>query len=262
MNRPVSGRRRSAGPRLFIAGPLALGNRLTLDHEARIRLTRVLRLEPGAVFTLFDGSGDEYPSRLEDRRGTVQVLDRISTKEASPLAITLVQGLCSGDRMDWVVQKATELGVMRIMPVLSAYSTARANPHHAASRLDHLRKVAIAACEQSGRNHLPLIEQPRHLASWLDALPPATEASRLLFTPGGRHALRTLPRPHDLVLLIGPEGGLAPEEEHYAQQCGFLDVGLGPRMLRTETAAIAAVSACQVLWGDLGPIGTDPGAVP
>jgi 16S rRNA (uracil1498-N3)-methyltransferase len=238
-----------------------LGNRLTLDHEACIRLTRVLRLEPGAVVTLFDGSGDEYPSRLEDRRGTVQVLERISTKEASPLAITLIQGLCSGDRMDWVVQKATELGVVRILPALSSYSTARANPHHAASRLDHLRKVAIAACEQSGRTHLPLIEQPRELASWLDELPPAREVSRLLFTPGGKHALRTLPGPrHDLVLMVGPEGGLAPEEEHHARQCGFLDVGLGPRVLRTETAAITAVSACQVLWGDLGPIDTDPGA--
>lgn len=253
MTTPASGRRRSAGPRLFVGMPLAQGNRVMLDRETSSRLTRVLRLEPGAAVTLFDGSGDAFFARLEDRRGTVQVLERAITNEASPLGITLLQGLCSAERMDWVVQKSTELGVETIAPVLSAHSTARANPRHATSRLDHLRKVAIAACEQSGRNLLPHIEQPRELADWLTGLPPHTTTGRLLCTPGGHHALRDLPAPQDgLILLVGPEGGLSSEEEWLAKQHGFLDVGLGPRMLRTETAAMAAMAACQALWGDLG----------
>lgn len=250
---PASGRRRGAGPRLFVGLPLTQGGRITLDHEASTRLTRVLRLEPGAAVTLFDGSGDEFPSRLEDRRGTVQVLERVVTTGTSPLAITLLQGLCTAERMDWVVQKTTELGVATIIPILSAHSTARANPKHAASRLDHLRKVAIAACEQSGRNLLPSITPPKDLATWLVELPHQPPTGRLLCTPGGRHALRDLPMPQDdLILLVGPEGGLSAEEEQLARRHGFLDVNLGPRMLRTETAAMAAMAVCQALWGDLG----------
>jgi 16S rRNA (uracil1498-N3)-methyltransferase len=155
--------------------------------------------------------------------------------------------------MDWVVQKTTELGVATIMPVLSAHSTARTNPGHAASRLDHLHKVTIAACEQSGRNLLPCIAEPKELAACLAELPAHPAAGRLLCTPGGHHALRDLPVPQDnLILLVGPEGGLSAEEEQLARRHGFLDVNLGPRMLRTETAAMAAVAACQALWGDLG----------
>ena len=253
MIKPASGRRRSTGPRLFVATPLAQGSFTTLDRETSARLIKVLRLEPGVPLTLFDGCGGEFLARLEDRQGTVQVLNHINTDEPGRLAITLLQGLCTAERMDWVVQKTTELGVETIVPVVSSHNTARANPRHATSRLDHLRKVAIAACEQSGRNLLPHISQPRELAPCLAELPPHPATTRLLCTPGGEHALGDLPAPQGgLVLLVGPEGGFSSQEEQLARQHGFLAVGLGPRMLRSETAAITAVAACQVLWGDLG----------
>lgn len=253
MIKPASGRRRSAGPRLFVETPLAQDSRIMLDRETSARLIKVLRLEPGAPLTLFDGCGGEFLARLEDRRGTVRVLNHLNTDHINNLAITLFQGLCTAERMDWVVQKTTELGVETIVPVMSTHNTARANSRHATSRLDHLRKVAIAACEQSGRNLLPRISQPRELAACLAELPPHPVTGRLLCAPGGEHVLGDLPvPPGGLVLLVGPEGGFSAEEEQLARQHGFLAVGLGPRMLRSETAAIAVVAACQVLWGDLG----------
>ncbi len=176
---------------------------------------------------------------------------RQTKEKESPLAIRLVQGISRGARMDVVVQKSAELGVHRITPVLTDYSVVKLEPEKAASRREHWLRICQSACEQCGRNTLPLIDLPRPLEDWLrDSRGAGT--TRIVLNPGVGESVSKLPRPNGAVsLLIGPEGGLSDRERTICEQEGFTSVSLGPRILRTETAALAALAVLQAFWGDL-----------
>lgn len=238
--------------RVYVDAPLAPGAAVTLSGSAAAHVSRVLRLAGGDPLTLFNGDGADYAARLGARHGatvTVTVGERSAVERESPLQVTLAQGVSRGERMDFVVQKATELGVARILPVLTARSVVRLEGAQAARRAAHWRAIAIAACEQSGRNRLPQVAEPLTFAQLL-AEPAA--GARLLLSAAGTQGLRSVPPPGGAVLLlIGPEGGLSGEEEAGALAAGFTAVRLGPRVLRTETAALAALALLQHAFGDL-----------
>lgn len=234
--------------RFFVDAPLALGEHDLPDAQAHY-IARVLRLGSGAPVQLFDGSGQEFHGTLtEVGKKQVRVqLERASAGLAeSPLAVHLGQGLSRGERMDWAIQKATELGVAEITPLLSERCEVRLNDERADKRLAHWRQVAISACEQCGRSVLPRIHAPQPLADWL----PIEADLRLVLHPVA-DSLGNRPRPRTLALLIGPEGGLSDDEVGRAVTAGFAPARLGPRVLRTETAPVVALSVVQQLWGDL-----------
>ena len=239
--------------RVHVEAALAAGARVELQGAAAEHVTRVLRLGAGDPVTLFNGDGIDYPSRINVlRKGAVEVavLGTAAARAESPLALTLVQGIARSERMDLVVQKATELGVAAIVPVVTARSVVRLDAETRAKKLAHWRGIVIAACEQCGRNRVPEILAPVPLAHWL-AQPATAGAARWLLSPRGAEPLSTIGAPGaQLELLVGPEGGLTEAEETLAVQAGYRAVLLGPRVLRTETAAPALLAALQALWGD------------
>jgi len=239
--------------RVYLDAPLAAGTRVTLEGGAARHVTRVLRLRVGEALTLFNGSGGEYAASIEQSQGgrvAVAIGEQRAIERESPLALTLAQGVSRGERMDLVVQKATELGVSGVVPVLSERSVVRLTAQQAERRLNHWRAIAVAACEQSGRNRLPAIASPVPLKDFLRT---NTDGSmRLLLSPAATATLADLPRLVSAVtVLIGPEGGLAEAEQEAAVAAGFKPVCLGPRILRTETAAITALALLQREFGDL-----------
>lgn len=239
--------------RIFVAEPLQVPGPARLPEAAAAHVSRVLRLRAGDPVVLFNGDGWDYPGRIAALRGAVvevEVLGREAGTPDSPLSLTLMQGVARGERMDLVVQKATELGVARIVPVLAERSVVRLDGRQASRKLEHWRAVAAAACEQSGRSRLPVIEAPAALA---EALPLAREADcRITLSPGAAVPLVALAAgTASAVLLIGPEGGLTEAEVARAEAAGFEPRSLGPRILRTETAALAALAVLQSVGGDL-----------
>jgi len=242
-------------PRFFCPLALSAGVSVDLPESAARHAARVLRLRSGDDLTLFDGRGGEYAARIaqvERERVRVDVLAWDARECESPLALTLVQALQAGEKMDLTVQKAVELGVGRIVPVLARRSVVRLDGARAARRVEHWRGVAASACEQCGRNRVPEVAELQALERWL-AQPAPASALRLMLAPGAEHTLATLAPPpagSPIELLIGSEGGLAPEEMHAAAQAGFVSVRLGPRVLRTETAGLAALAAIHARWGD------------
>jgi 16S rRNA (uracil1498-N3)-methyltransferase len=239
--------------RVYVDAPLAAGTRVTLEGGAARHVTRVLRLRVGEALTLFNGSGGEYAASIEQSQGgrvAVAIGEPRAIERESPLALTLAQGVSRGERMDLVVQKATELGVSGVVPVLSERSVVRLTAQQAERRLNHWRAIAVAACEQSGRNRLPAIASPVPLKDFLRT---NTDGSmRLLLSPAATATLADLPRLVSAVtVLIGPEGGLAQAEQDASVAAGFKPVRLGPRVLRTETAAITALALLQREFGDL-----------
>lgn len=244
-------------PRFYSAETLSAGACVALSESAARHAVRVLRLREGDALVLFDGRGGEYPARIA-RAGRDEVLAELlawrDSECESPLAITLVQALQAGEKMDLTVQKAVELGAQRVVPIASQRSVVRLEGERARRRIEHWRAVAASACEQCGRNLIPEISELESLRQWL-ARPVDGDVLRLLLDPRSTSTLRTLARPGcgwRVELLIGPEGGLAPEEETLAAKAGFIGVRLGPRVLRTETAGLAALAAIQCLWGDFG----------
>jgi 16S rRNA (uracil1498-N3)-methyltransferase len=240
--------------RVHVAGPLAVGARVSLEGTAANHVVRVLRLGVGDPLTLFDGEGGEHAARIEGLgRDTVSVavLERLDLERESPLSLTLAQGISRGERMDFVVQKATELGVTRIVPLLTERSVVRLDERQARKKTEHWRLVGIAACEQCGRNRLPQIEEPLALHAFLAGC--GGEASlRLLLSPTGETRIQDLPAESvPVTVLIGPEGGMAPQEQRAALAAGFTAVRMGPRVLRTETAALTALAILQHRRGDL-----------
>jgi len=240
---------------LYVPGELVPGRAYALPQPQAHHATRVLRLKAGDAVTLFNGGGAEYGAMVTRVAGDaviVKVGDARDCARESPLEIVLGQALSSGERMDYTVQKAVELGVAAIHPLAAARSVVRLSGERAEKRVAHWQSVVVSACEQSGRNRVPPVAPVAELAAWL-ARPVAGEAGalRLLLSPAGATRLRDLPRPAAfIVLLAGPEGGFTPEEEAAARHCSFTPVRLGPRVLRTETAAVAALAALQALWGD------------
>ena len=239
--------------RVHVPGPLAAGRMCAVKGDAATRLARVLRLSAGDALILFDGQGGQYAARIEAiGKGTVDVavLERQLIERESPLSLTLAQGVSRGERMDWVVQKGTELGVSRLVPVLSERSVVRLDPKQAQSKQRHWQRVAVAACEQSGRDRIPQVAAPVALVQFLESLSPG--GTRLLLSPEGLVTLESLPPPAgDIIVLIGPEGGLTEEEGRAARGQGFTALRLGPRVLRTETAAVAALALLQHRFGDI-----------
>lgn len=215
-------------------------------------VAHVLRLGQGDALTVFDGRGLEYPAvieRIAKSTVTVRVSDPAEVSRESPLAVSLAQGISSGERMDYTVQKAVELGVRSIQPLSVERSVVRLSAERAAKRTAHWQAVAVAACEQSGRNHVPQVLPVMSFTSWIATV--ASDALKLTLSPEAASNLRELSRPEgEVVLLVGPEGGLSPREIEVARAAAFMPLRLGPRVLRTETAALAALAAMQVMWGD------------
>jgi 16S rRNA (uracil1498-N3)-methyltransferase len=240
--------------RIHVPGSLAVGAEITLPVQAGVHLTRVLRLEPGAALTLFNGAGGEYSATLAAHSGKkvlAQVLHHDPVERESPLDLTLLQGVARGERMDLIVQKATELGVSRIVPVLTERSVVRVDAKQRGRKREHWEAIAISACEQCGRNRVPQISDPLALGDALRAL--SAGGLRCLMAADAAESLATLATRsvhQSIALLIGPEGGLTENEEQFAAANDFLGCRMGPRILRTETAGLAALATLQVVGGD------------
>lgn len=239
--------------RVHVEATLGPGARVRLEAAAAAHVTRVLRLGPGDAVTLFNGDGSDYPARISGLgRGTVEaeVTGRADACAESPLVVTLVQGIARAERMDLVLQKATELGVRAILPVATARSVVRLDAPTRGRKSAHWRGVAIAACEQCGRARVPEVAEPRDFAAWLAEA--ARSPTRLLLSPDAHLALDAAAQgATSIELLVGPEGGLEDSEREAALAAGFRACHLGPRVLRSETAAIAALAVLQAVAGDL-----------
>ncbi|MFZ5556321.1 MAG: 16S rRNA (uracil(1498)-N(3))-methyltransferase [Pseudomonadota bacterium] len=241
----------------FYCPDLAVGRRrVALPDAASHHAARVLRLKVGDPVTLFDGRGGEWDAAIArvDPRGVEVEAGAERAAVAEPtLHVTLAQGLCAQDKMDWVVQKAVELGASAIQPLAAERSVIRLAPERAERRQRHWQAVVVSACEQSGRTLIPDVAPVRSLAQWLDVLDAAPERGglRLMLSPhAGVPMVQLADSVAGVSLLVGPEGGLSEREVAMAQAAGFRAVRLGPRILRTETAALAALAALQTLWGD------------
>ncbi|MBA3034267.1 MAG: 16S rRNA (uracil(1498)-N(3))-methyltransferase [Gammaproteobacteria bacterium] len=243
-------------PRFHCPFPLAPGAQVDLPEAAAHHAIRVLRLKEGAPLILFDGRGGEWQATIVGAGGTASRMMRVAlqsfdaTDRESPLQITLAQGLPSGDKMDWVVEKSVELGVAAIQPVAAKRSVIRLSGERMDRRITHWNNIASAACEQCGRNQVPVVapvlDLPRYLAQTK-----GQNTLRLLLSPDTGIALHELAKPSTpLVTLIGPEGGWEEGEMLAAQAAGFQPIRLGPRILRTETAGAAVLAAMQAIWGD------------
>ncbi|OAM27128.1 16S rRNA (uracil(1498)-N(3))-methyltransferase [Eikenella longinqua] len=238
-------------PRFYVAQTFAEGGVLRLPENV-CRHIQVLRLQAGAPLVLFDGRGGAVQAVLLEigRRQALARVDKLlAESRESPLQVVLMQAVSASEKMDFAVQKSTELGVGRIVPVLSARSNVRLPGERAEKKVRRWQDIAISACEQCGRNQVPQVAPIADLAQALAALP-VEAGARLLLSPHDGVPLRSLPKVQNAVLLIGPEGGLTAEEEALARSHGFQPVRLGARVLRTETAALAALAAMQALWGD------------
>ncbi len=240
--------------RIYTPQPLAPGARVELEAGPSRHVAQVLRLAAGDQLLLFNGDGHDYDARLvaADGRGAVAEIAQAGPPEPAPtLAVTLAIGISKGERMDLVLQKAVELGATALVPLFTERSVVKLAEERRDKRLRHWQGIVIAACEQSGRRRLPSLAAPQRLAPWLEA-PGAPEHTGLLLHHAAEQALPALPAPPTarVTLLVGPEGGLAPPERELALQHGFVAVRLGPRVMRTETAPLAALAALQTLWGD------------
>lgn len=251
-------------PRFYCPGEITVGRIIELPASAAHHAARVLRLEQGDQITLFNGNGGEFSAiiaRIDKSGAMVAVEKQFDSERESPLNITLVQAVCASEKMDWIMQKAVELGVSRIQPIATRRSVVRLTGERADKRARHWQQIVASACEQCGRNHLPQVLPLLSLPDWLGEQMAVRKNSHagvpgnlyFMLAPTAEKGLRDFPEAAaaaTLTLLVGPEGGLAPEEEAAARATGFVSLRLGGRILRTETAALAAVAALQTLWGD------------
>ncbi len=240
--------------RLFVSGALINDAEIELDGDRARYVGKVLRARVGDRVTVFNGDGPEWPAtitRINKTNVGLKLGESVAAGTESPLKIHLVQGISRGDRMDVVVQKATELGVKRITPVMTEYSVIKLDAGRAEKRREHWQKIATSACEQSERTRLPLIDIPMPLKNWFGNKPETVD-TELILTPGVATSLSSIRAPETKVcVLIGPEGGFSDAEYKDAAVAGFQAVSLGPRVLRTESAAIATLAVLQSLFGDL-----------
>lgn len=239
-------------PRIYTASPLAAGTHAVLSEQAAHHVAKVLRMQPGESLTLFNGDGCDYFGNIAtvDKRQVSIAIERAAAVEReSPLAIHLGIAISKGERMDLVIQKATELGVSAITPLQSERVEVRLKGEREEKKLDHWRGVTIAACEQCGRAKLPDLHEITPLDTWLRGV----DAERkFVLHHRSSEPLAATEAPRSVALLIGPEGGLSEAEIASAERAGFAPLRLGPRVLRTETAPLAALSVLQFVWGDLG----------
>lgn len=241
-----------SSPRFFCDAKLGPGAQLDLPESAAHHAQRVLRLKAGDKATLFNGDGHDYACellRVSKEGVSAKISGQTLIERESPLNVTLAQCISSGDRMDLTLQKSVELGITRIQPLAAERSVVKLSGERAEKRLQHWQNVVISACEQSGRAFVPKVLPPMPLLHWLAQQD--DYALKLILNPFTERRLHDLAQPQGpICLLIGCEGGFAPGEVTAALQAGFTDVKLGPRILRTETAGLAALTALQTLWGD------------
>jgi 16S rRNA (uracil1498-N3)-methyltransferase len=240
--------------RLYTPQALKLGQQLELEAEPAHHLLTVLKGRVGHSLELFNGDGCNYRGLLkhvERARAWVDIAEQ-SEHEAEPaLVLTLVQAVCRGEKMDWVVQKAVELGVSQIEPIFSERTEVHLSDERSDKRLKHWRAIAVAACEQSGRTRVPEVSAPVEFKAWLSArILERARATSLMLEPKASHRLREMPQSQHVQILVGPEGGFSERELDLAREHGVSAVRMGPRVLRTETAGIAALAALQSLHGD------------
>jgi len=237
--------------RIFVDQNLQEGSRLVLAEEAGHHVSRVLRLRSGQPLIMFDGRGGEYDaeiSRIDKGSVEVQINQYHCVDNESPLNITLIQGISRGQKMDFILQKAVELGADRIVPVMTEHGNVRLDEHRQQKKIEHWRKVIIGACEQCCRNKIPELVAPLSFDEWLAI---DCYATKLVLHPEAGVSLSRLSKPKgEVALLVGPEGGFSDNEIKKACDANYQITNIGPRVLRTETAALAAISACQALWGD------------
>ncbi|MBE0505113.1 MAG: 16S rRNA (uracil(1498)-N(3))-methyltransferase [Marinospirillum sp.] len=236
--------------RFYSPKNLAGLSEVELDGQVVRHMIQVLRMQPGDQLHLFDGQSCYLAELLQGNKNLarLQLIQPVEAAPPSPLHTHLGQAISKGDKMDWIIQKATELGVSAITPLYTRQGDVRLKGDREQKKLEHWQQVAISACEQCGRNSLPVIHPPQSLTDWLQV---RQEAVRLLLHPHGQSAALATETPSDVALLIGPEGGLHEQEVEQAQKSGFSGLRLGPRILRTETAPLAALTLVQHWWGDL-----------
>lgn len=244
-------------PRIFHTGDISVGQTLELATTAGHHATRVLRARIGDSVTLFNGKGGEFLARIVSAQKlvtTVTVDEFIATERESSLTIELAQALCVNEKMDLIIQKSVELGVSSLQPIITTRSIVRLSDERAKKRLEHWQRVIISACEQCGRNYVPTISPLVSLVKWIDTKTrTASDHLGFALSVTGNTSLKDLPIPRStphLSLVVGPEGGFTTEEAAILEQAGFLSLRLGNRILRTETAAMAAIAALQMQWGD------------
>jgi 16S rRNA (uracil1498-N3)-methyltransferase len=239
--------------RIFCEGPLTNGATVTLPAAGAYHVARVLRMRAGAPLIVFDGNGSDYQAEIVEVDGdkvSVRLHNQAAGTGESPIRITLVQGVSRSERMDWTLQKATELGAAAVSPVLTARSVVRLDANQAAKKQAHWRGIVVGACEQCGRSKIPPVSLPVSLRDYFANV--RKDGMRLVLSPSAPASLAGIASlPSKVELLIGPEGGLDDDEIAAAQKVGFMPVRLGPRVLRTETAAVVALTVLQALWGDL-----------
>src|SRR5690554_4915243 len=240
-------------PRIFTDSPLAVGSQCQLDDNAANHVGRVLRMQAGQALLLFNGDGHDYHATITEagkKHVLVAVTEAAGNETESPLRVVLAQTLSKGDRMDYAVQKAVEMGVSEIVPLTTERCDVKLKGDREDKRLRHWQQVAISAAEQCGRARVPEIQPVMTVQQWLEHARACD--LRLVLHHRTEQSLNTLEKPSRIALMIGPEGGLTAEEIALAESRGFLPVALGPRVLRTETAPVAAIALCQWLWGDIG----------
>ncbi|WP_410013573.1 16S rRNA (uracil(1498)-N(3))-methyltransferase [Sodalis sp. C49] len=240
-------------PRIYHPGPLPAKGTVALDEDAAHHLTRVLRMSEGQLLHLFDGSNHIFEAEIAaagKKNVTATIIASRPANFESPLQLHLGQVMSRGEKMEFTIQKSIELGVNVITPLFSERCGVKLDDDRMAKKIQQWRKIAIGACEQCGRNSLPLIREAMDLEAWCAE---RDEGLKLNLHPRAAHSINTLPLPVDKVrLLIGPEGGLSPEEIAMTSRHGFTEIQLGPRVLRTETTALTVITALQVRFGDLG----------
>jgi 16S rRNA (uracil1498-N3)-methyltransferase len=239
--------------RIYVPHAPAPGAVLALPAAPAHHLSRVLRAAVGDAVVVFNG-GAEFAAtiiRIDKSGVTVKTSAGVAVDRESPLTCTLAQAVSSGERMDVTLQKSVELGIKAVQPLFSERSIVRLDAERSEKRVAHWRQIVVSACEQCGRNVIPSLSPPLAFTDWLGSLPPAAAGeTRLLLSPRATLRLADLPRPDAILLLAGPEGGYTAVESALAQRYGFTPLRLGPRVLRTETAAMAALAAMNTLWGD------------
>ncbi len=239
-------------PRIYTDQTLICEQNIILENTAANHIHRVLRLKTGSELTLFNGLGGEYKAMIKSidkRQVTVKVTHHNTKEIESPLNITLVQGISRGERMDYTIQKAVELGVTRIVPLKTRRCIVKLDEIRAKKKIKHWQKIIVSACEQCGRNQIPTIENITSFEKWLAE---QHQAFNLILDPTATLKITELKKPSIAInLFVGPEGGFDDKELILAQTHQYTCIRLGPRILRTETAPITALSALQTLWGDL-----------
>lgn len=256
MNKNIQKRRVKSGSRFYFPDKLSSGAEINLPPDTARHAIRSLRLQVGDPIVLFDGFGGEYQASIcrIDRESVIARTGPFIERGAEcPIDLLLAQGMSSGERMDFTIQKAVELGVTAIQPLATTRSVIKLTSERAGRKTGHWRKLAIAASEQCGRNRLVDVAEPLRFSDWLSELPLDPEAGelRLLLCPAADSGMRELPDlAGRIILLAGPEGGFDDSETNLARRRGFQSIRMGPRVLRTETAALAALAAIQLRWGD------------